>query len=443
MRKYFTAFIAFAFLAVILTVICLVSFKPIDTLMKPPMTGGENHEIQVAFEESIDSGYKLRVPLSGDYRSSYISEDFNNDGQEEIIVLYSTEDEVDIVKISLMMKVNNEWDVISQLESNYSEVHQVKFADIDGDGVMEILVGWTVFHNDLSRHLNVYRIPFDYDNNLENLYNTQYLMFDTVDIDSDGVSDIAVFESTDEGITLSCNKFSDGIISKKATIPLDASVYSVSNLSYDYGFKHGTIRLYIDSHKIDSGLITECISWDNSREQFTKVKSEGISILSARLTGITCKDIDGDGYIEIPIEVPLKDSSVISESDTSSNVQQNIIKWIKLDDDDGYETVTHQLIYSNNDFGITFNDKWLKSITVVNDYTKNSVSFYSTDSETNQILFELKYTSTQFEEDALSNKYKLLTETEKGKLFFVIYNPDSELNINKVYLENSIVLYGG
>ena len=121
---------------------------------------------------------------------------------------------------------------------------------------------------------------------------------------------------------------------------------------------------------------------------------------------------------------------------------QNIIKWIHLKAN-GYSTVTHQLIYGNNDFRITFSEKWMKRITVINDYKSNTIGFYSTEDGKKTILFELKYTSTQVEEDALSNKYKLLTETGKGKLFYIIYKSDSSLNINKVYIENSIVLYGG
>ena len=441
MRKYFTAFIAFGFLAIIMTIVCFTSFKPIESLMKPPMTSGDNHEIQVAFEEYLDKEYKLRVPLSGDYRSSFISEDLNGDGQEEIIVLYSTEDEVDIVKISFMMKINDEWAVVSGYESNYSEVHQVKFADIDGDDIMEMLVGWTAYHNDFSRHLNVYRMPCDGKGNLINMFGSSYLMFDTLDIDSDGVSDIALFESADEGTVLSCNRFINGEIVKDAAVTLDSSVYSVYSLSYDNGALHNNTRIYIDSYKIDSGVITECVYWDNKKNTFKKLESDGISILSSRLTGISCQDVDGDGFIEIPIEVQLKNSSVIPKSDSSEQIQ-NIIKWIRLDDN-GYDTVTHQLIY-NNDFRITFSDKWINNMNVINDYTTGSISFYSTKKgENGKQLFEFVYTSTQIEEDTLDNKYKLLTETGKGKIFYIIYNSDRDPNINKNFLEKSVIIDKG
>lgn len=441
MRKYFTAFIAFGFLAVIMTFVCIVSFKPIDSLMKPPMSSGENREILLAFEEALDKEYKLRVPLSGEYRSSFISEDLNGDGQEEIIVLYSTEDEVDIVKISYMMKKDGEWKVLSGLESSYSEVHQVKFSDIDNDGTMEMLVGWTVYNNDLSRHLNVYKIPYEDNNDLKSIYSSSYLMFETLDIDSNGVSDIAIFEATDEGTVLSYNRFTNGAIKKEATVALDSSVYTVYNLSYDNGAKNNGLRMYVDSYKIDSGIITECIYFDKSDKQFRKVESNGISVLSSRFTGVTCQDVNGDGLIDIPLEIPLEGSAVITKADSPSQ-KQDIIKWICLDAN-GYDTVSYQLIYNNNDFRISFSEKWMNDVTVINNYIDGSIMFYSVDDGIRKELFELRYTSTQLEEDSLDNKYKLLTETDKGKLFYIIYNSDRDLNINKYYLEKSVINNGG
>lgn len=441
MRKYFTAFIAFGFLAIIMTAICLVSFKPIESLMKPPMSGGDHHEIQVAFEEYIDEEYKLRVPLSGTYRSSYISEDLNGDGQEEIMVLYSTEDEVDIVKICFMRKDNNKWNVVTDLISDYNEVHQVQFADINGDNIMELLVGWTIYRNDFSRNLSVYKIPFENNSDFENIFSTSYLMFDTADIDSNGTNDIVVFESSGDSTVLSYNSYEDGAVAKKGSVPLDSSVYTVYGLNYDHGAEDNGLRMFIDAYKIDSGVVTECVFWDKRKKQFRKVESDGVSILSSRLTGVQCQDVNNDGLIEVPIEVPLEGSSVIAKSDSPAHTQ-NIIKWIQLGKNKS-DVITYQLIYNNNDFRITFNEKWMENVTVINNYPDGSIKFFSKNNKTRKLLFELIYTSTQIEEDSLENKYKLLTQTSKGKLFFLIHNSDRELNINKIYLEKSIILNGG
>jgi len=304
-----------------------------------------------------------------------------------------------------------------------------------------VLVGWTVFGNDLSRNLNVYTAPIEKSGNLERIYGCPYLYFDTVDVDLNGITDIVTVESTDNGIELSSNNYVNGEVVKQASVALDSSAYSVYSLSYDNGTDSSSVRMFVDSYKIDSGVITECVFWDSKEKRLDKIKNDGVSILSSRLTGITCQDVNADGLIDVPIEAMLDDSKVIYDSGSDAQ-KQSIIKWIQLKKT-GYDVVTHQLIYGNNDFRITFSESWMKNITVTNNYRNNSIIFYSTKNKENIILFELRYTSTQVEEDELDNKYKFLTETEKGKLFYLIYNSDRTLNINKVYIENTIILNGG
>ena len=439
MRKYFAAFVGCSLLAIVITIVCLISFEPVDSLMKPPMSNGENHEIQLAFEDYTGKNYKLRAPLSGEYRSSYIFNDFNGDLQNEVIVFYTTEDEVDALKMCLLVKRNNIWKAVSVCESTYSEVQRVEFADFDNDGISEILVGWTAYQNDLSRSLNIYSVPLE-GGSFKNLYSCSYTDFEVIDIDSDDKSDVAVFEGAQSGmgIVFSFKSFESGNFVTKGEINLDSSVYSVFNLAYDFSERDNLTRLYVDGYKIDGGLITECIYWDSQAEALKKITSaKKVSLLSSRMTSVSCQDVDSDGFIEIPLEITLDNSKVISKN--SSEVrEQSIIKWIRFDGA-GYETVTYQLIYNNNDFRITFDESWVENITVTNDYNKKAIYFYLNDKKNEKILFELRYTTTQIEEDALSNKYKLLTETGKGKLFYIVYNSDSELNINRSYIQKSIV----
>ena len=44
--------------------------------MKPPVYDGDNREIQLAFKNAVEKKFKVRVPISGDYRAAYIFNDF-------------------------------------------------------------------------------------------------------------------------------------------------------------------------------------------------------------------------------------------------------------------------------------------------------------------------------------------------------------------------------
>ncbi len=441
MRKYIMAFIGFAIAAILITIICLVSFKPIDLLMKPPMSDGENLDIQHAFEEYVDSSYRLRVPLKGDYRSAFIFEDIDSDRQDEVFVFYSTDDSLETVRMSYLVKDDGGWKVAADYESLYNEIQKIDFADLNNDGIMEIFVGWAIYQNDLSQNLNVYKLKNGTENTIEDLYSCPYTEFEIVDIDGDSVTDFALFDRND---STGCYRLSyktykkDEIVTVDET-DLDASVYSVIGIVCDQPTKNSPMRMYIDGYKIDSGVVTECIFWNKKKKTLNKFESEEkITILSSRMTNLRCKDINNDGLIEIPVELQLKNSKVLTLNKTEPQTQ-HIISWIQLTAD-GPTEVTKQLVYNNNDFSITFSDSWFENVTVTNDYTENVIYFYSDIyGDDTRLLFELKYTSNQEEEDNLSDKYKFLTETGKGKIFYIIYNYDRNLNINRTYIENSIV----
>ena len=436
MKKYFATFIFLAVAAIFVTILCLVSFEPLDSLMKPPSSDGENLEIQQVFEKYIDKNYKLRAPLHGDYRSAFIFKDIDNDKQDEVFVFYSEEDSPETVRFCYLAKADGIWSVISDYESAYSEILKVDFSDVNSDGTAEMLVGWEIYQNDLTRNLFVYSLG----KSATSIYNCQYSDYYVVDFDSNGVDDIAVFQNTDtyEGITFSVMSCLKNNFTCLDSVELDASVYSIKSVSFERTTRKSNIRAYIDGYKTDSGIVTECVYWDYANRCLEKIKDiNGSNILSARLTNISCRDINLDGIFEIPVEEQLADSKIIT-SENKSPAVQSVIKWMQISKN-GFLTISTQLVYNNNDFAVDFSDDWIENLTVTNDYTKGSIYFYDNRHSNKVLLFELKYTSNQEEEDGLSDRYKLLTETDKGKLFFIIYNHDSSLNINRAYIENSII----
>ena len=59
-------------------------------MMHPPALSGENAGIQKAFEKAVnDKNIVMKTPTTGDYRSSFILYDFDGDGEDEAIALYS------------------------------------------------------------------------------------------------------------------------------------------------------------------------------------------------------------------------------------------------------------------------------------------------------------------------------------------------------------------
>ena len=61
----------------------LLDFFSSENLLKAPRLTGENAALQQAFENAVGKEISLFTPISGEFRSSYIRTDINNDKNEE------------------------------------------------------------------------------------------------------------------------------------------------------------------------------------------------------------------------------------------------------------------------------------------------------------------------------------------------------------------------
>ncbi len=60
-----------------------------DNLIRPPKTVGDEAEIEQLIADTAGSGYTLKYPKSGNYRSAIVYEStFDNDGTDEAIAFY-------------------------------------------------------------------------------------------------------------------------------------------------------------------------------------------------------------------------------------------------------------------------------------------------------------------------------------------------------------------
>lgn len=448
MKKYSLGFIVFSITALLVIILCVTAFKPIDSLMTPPKLEGENLNIQLAFENSVESGYKLKSPINGDYRSAYISKDLNGDGQDEVIVFYSAASAVDIIRMNVLNKDNGTWCSVADFESSHSEIHQVDFADIDGDGSKELLVGWAVYQNNLSRQLNVYKVSTIENNAIVSVFDSRYSEFEVCDIDCNGTQDILIF---DTDIVRSESSYSARFLTYenkkfivKNRLSLDSSISSVAAIKTEYESEDNVLYIYVDGYKVDSGIITDVFYYDSSNKNFVKLQTNDsyVSALSSRSTNIFCDDINSDEKIEIPFEKTLEKSKVISE--TSEKAQrQTIVEWVRYENGK-LKTVRYELINSKGGFRLNIPKKLVDKITVVNNYTNNTITFYelTTDSESEKsvgkALFSIKFSDIHNEYEEIGSKYRELAEIGNNELYYCIYENGENFNISKSYIEKML-----
>ena len=120
---------------------CSLKISSVDNLMRPPKLSGESSLLQEAFERTVSNkdGIIMKTPVSGENRSSYLFVDFENDGTEEAIVFFSDPLKDTNAFASVFKFVDGEWKYVSQVVGKGEEIHEVNFADINGDGLTNII----------------------------------------------------------------------------------------------------------------------------------------------------------------------------------------------------------------------------------------------------------------------------------------------------------------
>ncbi len=366
-----------------------LSLKPVDTLIRPPKVQGDNAAIQLAFENAILEKYKLKNPLSGNYNSSYIFTDLNNDEVSEAVIFYAAESTADVVRMNVLSKENGSWKSIADFESLHNEVHQVNFADVDNDGNSEIIVGWSIYDTELSNTVNVFKL--DSNNKLgviSNIFTKNYLEFSVCDVNGDKTSDIFVLEKTSPaaGTNVQLNakvySFAFGKEKEISSITLDPVISSVKTISYDYDELYGHSHIYIDGYKSDSGMTTDMFYWDNETETLQRTyfdENNTLSAVAGRNMNIVCTDFNDDSVIEIPFEHTLRSSSLI-QGENDEEREQNYIRWMKYSDGE-FSEVSNQIYNSAYGYSVIISSNWIDRVTVENDITTGIMTFYELISE--------------------------------------------------------------
>ena len=381
MKKHFLTLFMLCFVVLLCFVFTEYTYKPIDSLIRPPRIEGNNSDIQTAFENSVGSDYQLKSPLSGEYRTSFIRKDINADGKDEVIVLYTKAEAPDVVRINILKKTEENWASVSDIESRCSDIHQISFADLDNDNVSELIVCLRAFENEVSNTLNVYKIFTDDESkDFVTVFSKSYSEFMLCDVDRDDKTDIILFEknagNANSEIRGTFYNFSKEKYDSHGEFFLDPAISTIGAVCFDYD-EYGDIRIYVDGYKTDTGMTTDLITWDREERGFFHLETydyESIVTAATRSKNIYCSDINSDSLVEIPFEEYISQSRVFSDKMDESK-PQSIIRWVQYDD---YEFVTEQFELFNPDYNysVVIPVEYFDDFTVYNDLSKGVLTFY-------------------------------------------------------------------
>lgn len=452
MKKYGVWLIILTLIALLGFTIVTTTFQPMESLMRPPKVEGENLSIQLAFEEKVGTDYILKQPIGGNRRSAYNFIDLTGDKNDEVVIFYSKTDDLGIVRMNVLNNIDGKWTSVADFQSVHNDIQEVEFADLNGDGKKEIIVGWTVFQDSYSKLLSVYEISSNKKAvRIYPVFGAYYSLFKVADFDANGKDDILTLKYATAGssaeYTGTVLSYDSKDLKERKSFTLDKSVNSVAAINYDY-FENGLTRIFIDGYKADSGMITDCFLWNTTDDTFDRAYVGGSSIasLTSRTSSVTCKDINSDGCVEVPVEEHLPNISSDSLTTESNNLGTSIISWLWFNGDET-KAVDHRIILSQYGYSFSFNRNMLGNVSVENDAGKGQLTFYSIKNVNGVVvkdepLFSIM-TLTDFNLDAIgeiSFYYSLIDQVKDKYYYCRIYDGADEFGITKKEIKNRMML---
>ena len=392
MKKIFSVLLSLVIICLSFTS-CKSIFSPVDELMRPPRLSGDDKKLQEAFEKSVAEydNVVMKIPISGKYKSSYNLFDIDGDDSDETIILYSVPFEGNSVIAEIFKYTGNEWVSVSKINTETNEIYEINFADINGDGCYEVLLGLTDENFiDVDSRLNLTHILniYTYDGEKTELvaeepYSNIYIK----NLNYDNTDELILFRNnfknadnlTSARIISYNNDFS---ISYDNTTDI-SDMLEIQNIVSDKIVKNNVeyTRVFVDGSFSDTEFITEIIEIDESNFNVSlPLYSDNMSETpgTLRRNNLYCMDIGFDGTIEIPSTDIFPYSEKISEGKT---IPLELVIWSEYGD--GF-TVKYKTLLNSKVGHVAFiPDEFIGNVSVIYDEENLNLTFYSIDGDGN------------------------------------------------------------
>ena len=280
-----------------------------DDLYSLPAVSEEYLRLQAQINAVLGQGAEFSPPTSGLYRQAVQLKDIDGSGVNEVIAFFSMPADSTLL-IYIFRMVDGDYTVASIIEGVGSSIESVRYVDMDGDGVMEIIVGWQ--SGAALKYFSIYSLK-DFHSIL--LAGAEYSELAICDLNGDSNDDVVAFRLPTQEIGAVAELFvlmPDGeIVVEEAR--LSSGIETIARVLTGQ-LLDGVPAVFVDSEgKFDDGsMVTDICAF--REESFTNISLKspsGISEDTVR-TRTNCSDLDQDGIVKVPIARPL-----LSQSETT------------------------------------------------------------------------------------------------------------------------------
>lgn len=430
---------------------CDFSINTIDNLMRPPKLSGESSLLQIAFENSLENSDSIvmKNPISGDSRSSFLFYDIDSDNVQEAFAFYSDPAISEIAYFSIFKMNNNDWIQVANVKGRGEEIYEIDFADLNGDGILEILISWTFlsdvekntnnsFSKTSDRVLTIYNYSDEGVNLLKSEYFTKIFVDDFNNDKSDEILLININHSNlSSRTTARILRFDNDYQVNTDKDLILSSMINIYNIATDNADGH--TRIFIDGSINENTFITELIDIKQDDFQISLPLYEmntSDSPLTLRDSQIYSFDVDNDGVVEIPTkEIWPNAVNIANNMDESTPLSLTV--WSEISDG-GIVTDFKCLYNVSYNYFYVISDDWIDTVAASYNDKDSLLSFYEIlpDGTKNHIISFKLFNSNEWRD--YSGKYTKISE-DGIFVYAYMFNDDSGYNESNL-LKNFVIV---
>ena len=299
------------------------TLRTVDEMYRLPRRSETDDNLQSTINEAM-AGLNYAAPLAGENQQTVQMADLNGDGKIEYIV-FARDNANKAIRILIFDQFDDSFRLFAMIESHGSAFEQVEYVDIDGKPGLEMVVGRQV-SDQVLRSLSVYTFS---DDTPEQMMTASYMKFLTCDLDENGKTELLLIQpgesDADRGV-VTLYSHDQGSLQRSREVLLSASAGSVKRIMASR-LESGENAVFVASSVDESAVITDVFTIrDGSLNNISVSKESGNSVQTLRNYYVYADDIDGDGVLELPSLITMRDI----RSSTSSG-QQYLIRWYSMD----------------------------------------------------------------------------------------------------------------
>lgn len=262
-------------------------------------------ELNALLTEILSGGAEYAAPTSGSNIQSVQLIDLNGDGREEAVAFFRNPTDEKPLKIYIFSAEEDTYRVATRLEGSGTAIYSINYVDMNGDGQMEIAVGWKA-----AAELQVLEIYTSDEEGTRPLVRTDYVKYLAFDLNGDGKQELLVLRAGEDGDGVAdyYNWQEDGSLANRSYIRISSTM---AELSQQGRVRAGTLRdgepaVYVSGITDQLMAVTDILTLRGGEIANIVVdQTTGVSGEISPFCALYPSDFNGDGITETPRAVAL------------------------------------------------------------------------------------------------------------------------------------------